>query len=870
MSPKISQAEKEAEEIAAIQQCVDDPILWIKAMWGLKPQPFKNITSYKLAQNTPLKDWRAEWFGKFVNGKNFTWQQYVILLAVRRATRGEDKERISIAAGVGLGKSAVLAMIILWFLYNHDECLVPCTAPSESQLYGALWKELRLWHGRMPQEWKDRVEITNNYATMIGEGKEKAKVWWARAKTARDDKPEALAGIHANDVLIVTDESCHDHKTEVLTSQGWKLFEDLEKDEKVLTMDKETHIAYYEKVQRRIMMPYRGKMYEPSASRGISFSITPNHDLYLKSQKNKGFKKIKPDNVKTDMAGLTCVKWAGKERDIFSLPFFASRRGRKESIRFNMNDWLEFLGWYVSEGSLLKRRIDDGKMRYNGVVISQMNTKNRDRIRLLLKRMEMPFSENAKGFVVHGVQLGMYLSRYGVGFDKKRVPRYVMGLSPRQIKIFLKSFMLGDGYMKKKAMVLYTSGDGLVDDLHELCSLAGYRTTIKTRRLKGKTQWIIDHWATSSKDGYAITASAVSNFYIKNRRPLKKVDYDGMVYCATVKSGLLYTRRNGYCMWSGNSAISRETFTKAEGALTSPHLLFVMISNPTRTTGYFYDSHHKDSKAWQTLTFANIDSPIVNQAYVDRVRQLNGEDSDEWRFQVLGLFPRTDAADDKGYMQIFREGSVKVVHDANYTFKNPRMGVDPAFAGSDSAVWIIRDSFRCKRVGVEKISNPMQIAQKTMGLMESYGVKAKDVYIDSFGSDTVDAIQILERHDKRVNAVNVGDDAEDETVFENKKAENYDRMKKWTMKGGEYLGSASEWEDLQLVRSKRSGKADRVKIKTKEEMRRDKEPSPNTAEAVMLTFQDDDEGFVVATEQDRERDRSSYQQSRRRLLGVKL
>lgn len=525
MSPKISQAEKEAEEIAAIQQCVDDPILWIKAMWGLKPQPFKNITSYKLAQNTPLKDWKAEWFGKFVNGKNFTWQQYVILLAVRRATRGEDKERISIAAGVGLGKSAVLAMIILWFLYNHDECLVPCTAPSESQLYGALWKELRLWHGRMPQEWKDRVEITNNYATMIGEGKEKAKVWWARAKTARDDKPEALAGIHANDVLIVTDES---------------------------------------------------------------------------------------------------------------------------------------------------------------------------------------------------------------------------------------------------------------------------------------------------------------------------------------------------------SAISRETFTKAEGALTSPHLLFVMISNPTRTTGYFYDSHHKDSKAWQTLTFANIDSPIVNQAYVDRVRQLNGEDSDEWRFQVLGLFPRTDAADDKGYMQIFREGSVKVVHDANYTFKNPRMGVDPAFAGSDSAVWIIRDSFRCKRVGVEKISNPMQIAQKTMGLMESYGVKAKDVYIDSFGSDTVDAIQILERHDKRVNAVNVGDDAEDETVFENKKAENYDRMKKWTMKGGEYLGSASEWEDLQFVRSKRSGNADRVKIKTKEEMRRDKEPSPNTAEAVMLTFQDDDEGFVAATEQDRERDRSSYQQSRRRLLGVKL
>ncbi len=525
MNAELTQAEREKEELEAIQQCVDDPILWIKAMWGLTPQPFKTLAFYKLSRNTPLKDWKAEWFGKFVKGKHLTWQQFVILLAVRKATRGEDKERISIAAGVGVGKSSVLAMIILWFLYNHDECLIPCTAPSESQLYGALWKELRSWRGKMPIEWREKTEITNNYATMIGEGKEKAKVWWARAKTARDDRPEALAGIHANDVLIVTDES---------------------------------------------------------------------------------------------------------------------------------------------------------------------------------------------------------------------------------------------------------------------------------------------------------------------------------------------------------SAISRETFTKAEGALTSPHLLFVMISNPTRTTGYFYDSHHKDSQAWQTLTFANIDSPIVNQAYVDRVRQLNGEDSDEWRFQVLGLFPRTDAADGKGYTPLFAESSVRVVRDENYIFKNARMGIDPAGQGGDTAVWILRDSFRCKKIGTEKKSTPMSLAQKTMGLMEAHNIKASDVYIDACGSEAVEMIQILERHDKRVNAVNVGDDAEDEIVYENKKAENYDRMRKWTSKGGEYLGSDSEWEDLGLVRKKQAGKSDRMKIKTKEEMRRDKESSPDTAEAVMISFTDDDEGFVAATEQDRERDRGSYQQSRRRLLGVKL
>jgi len=311
---------------------------------------------------------------------------------------------------------------------------------------------------------------------------------------------------------------------------------------------------------------------------------------------------------------------------------------------------------------------------------------------------------------------------------------------------------------------------------------------------------------------------------------------------------------------------------QAEGALTSPHLIMIMITNPTRTSGYFYDSHNKDKDSWQTFVFSNLDAPaeVANPSYADRVRKKYGEDSPEYRSQILGLFPREDSADTKGYMRLIEKDSLKVVSDPNYVFKNPRMGIDPAGMGSNNAVWVIRDNFRCKRIGGEKVSNPMQVAQKTIGLMDSYGIKAKDVYIDSFGSDVVEAIQILERHGHRVNAVQVGDDADDESLYENKKAENYDRMREWTNKGGEYLGNYSEWEDIFLVRKKQAGKMDRMKIKTKEEMRRDKEPSPNTAEAVMLTFDCDDEDFSSDSKEDRANDRKVWEDSRTHLLGVKL
>jgi hypothetical protein len=107
------------------------------------------------------------------------------------------------------------------------------------------------------------------------------------------------------------------------------------------------------------------------------------------------------------------------------------------------------------------------------------------------------------------------------------------------------------------------------------------------------------------------------------------------------------------------SGVPEEIFNTAEGALTGDNVLVILISNPTRLIGYFYDSHHKDKESWQTLGFSSIDSPLVDKEYVSRIISKHGEDSDEYKIRVLGEFPREDTMDDKGYIAYFLKTTLR-------------------------------------------------------------------------------------------------------------------------------------------------------------------------------------------------------------------
>jgi hypothetical protein len=179
-----------------------DPFDFIYDMWGLVPQPLKPEHEDK-RWSADASIFEPAWFEEFEKGKHLTWQQFLLIRAIKRAINKEDKLRISVESGHGTGKSATLAMLMIWFLMCFENAQIPCTAPTQHQLHDVLWKEVKVWMDRMPEKWRDTLEWQAGYIRIKGY----PETWFARARTARKEAPEALAGVHGEHVLFLIDEA---------------------------------------------------------------------------------------------------------------------------------------------------------------------------------------------------------------------------------------------------------------------------------------------------------------------------------------------------------------------------------------------------------------------------------------------------------------------------------------------------------------------------------------------------------------------------------------------------------------------------------------------------------------------------------------
>lgn len=283
------------------------------------------------------------------------------------------------------------------------------------------------------------------------------------------------------------------------------------------------------------------------------------------------------------------------------------------------------------------------------------------------------------------------------------------------------------------------------------------------------------------------------------------------------------------------SGIADEIFLTGEGAMTGENNIFIMISNPTRVQGYFYESHTTDSHRFQNLHFSSLDSPIVNWQFVRDIAEKHGSDGVEYKIRVKGEFPEEDAIDKKGYMQLIPENIVEYCNLQPFHEKK-RLGVDPSGEGKDKTSWVLRDNFRAYIVHEEAISSPRGIAMKTIQIMDREGLKGEHVFIDNYGEGANVAQEIALTNGQRVNAVNVGDKAEENTIFINRRAEISWRAKEWLKNGGELVRD-KRWKEAHVIKFRRNIQG-RIQIMPKVEMLRDGVKSPNHWDALTLTFWD--------------------------------
>lgn len=115
----------------------------------------------------------------------------------------KGERRISIRAGHGVGKSTAVSWALIWHMLTRYPQKSVCTAPTASQLYDALFAEVKHWVNKLPPVLRELIDVLSDRIVL----KSAPESSFLSARTSSKERPEAMAGIHSEHVMLVFDEA---------------------------------------------------------------------------------------------------------------------------------------------------------------------------------------------------------------------------------------------------------------------------------------------------------------------------------------------------------------------------------------------------------------------------------------------------------------------------------------------------------------------------------------------------------------------------------------------------------------------------------------------------------------------------------------
>ena len=278
------------------------------------------------------------------------------------------------------------------------------------------------------------------------------------------------------------------------------------------------------------------------------------------------------------------------------------------------------------------------------------------------------------------------------------------------------------------------------------------------------------------------------------------------------------------------SGIDDVVFEVARGALSTKGASILMMANPTRTSGYFFNAFHKERDSWERFTFSCLDSPHVSPEYAREVAQTYGEDSDIYRVRVLGEFPR--ASD----LQFIASSVVDAAADRQlgremYEFAPVILGVDVARFGDDRSVVVKRQGLFSDVLWQGHGVDLMALSDVVMSLWSEHGADAVMIDSTGVGAGVVDRLRQLGFCPTAIDAASAS--ALDNCL--NKRAEMWWRMRNWLNEGGSIPALGDLLSDLTAPEYGYTTRG-KVQIEKKSDMKKRGLHSPDLADALALTF----------------------------------
>ena len=299
-------------------------------------------------------------------------------------------------------------------------------------------------------------------------------------------------------------------------------------------------------------------------------------------------------------------------------------------------------------------------------------------------------------------------------------------------------------------------------------------------------------------------------------------------------AGLHNAASTPWYLFDEASAVPDKIWEVAEGGKTDGEPIHFVFGNPTKNSGKFFECFHKNKHRWRTMQVDSRNAKMTNKKQIAKWCDDWGEDSDFFRVRVLGRFPKA------GDMQFIPGDVVRDAMKRSAIFLEDDAliaGVDVARGGEDSNIVQFRRGFDAKsdlayRIPGEKSRDSMQLISKLTDIFERH--KPDAIFVDETGLGGPIADRLVQMGYNAIG-VHFGGKAADEKRYINRAAEMWARMRTWLMNGGAIKDNPEIESDL-TNREYGHDPKDRLKLESKDDMKKRGLGSPDWADALGLTF----------------------------------
>ena len=276
-------------------------------------------------------------------------------------------------------------------------------------------------------------------------------------------------------------------------------------------------------------------------------------------------------------------------------------------------------------------------------------------------------------------------------------------------------------------------------------------------------------------------------------------------------------------------------FEVGEGSLSTSGAKVVLAGNPTRTSGYFFDAFHKSRAQWTRFRVSCLDSPMVAPNFIQSMKDKYGEDSNVFAVRVKGDFPRSE--DDVVIpLNLLEDATTRVI--APTEGYKPVWGVDVARYGDDRSALAKRHMNRLlEPVKSWSQLDTMQLAGTIIAeYMETpIELRPSSILVDviGIGSGVVDR---LREERMPVKGINVAESASSKQKFARLRDELWWSAREWFLSRGVWIPDDADLiSELSSVKYSLLGSG-KLKVESKDEMKKRGMRSPDVADAFILTF----------------------------------